>query len=183
MDVKTGSGYGVAARFLHWLVLVLIAAQYAMAWAMPDVGPGTQPIGLIAWHISLGTVILLVMVVRVLWRLSHPAPPVPDSLRPWQGALSRLVHLLLYTTLVLLPLMGWGYASARGWEVGLTANFHLPGLFKNNSHLGLALGDVHAVTATILLVLIGLHFVAALYHRFILNDHTLARMLPRRRHF
>ena len=173
-------GYGLTARLLHWLVLVLIAAQYAIAWAMPDVGPDTRPTGLIAWHLSLGTLILLLVLARALWRLSHPVPPPPDTLRPWQGALSRLVHLLLYATLLLLPLMGWGNASSRGWEVSLAGYIHLPALFRNGSYFGLALGDIHAVTATILLVLIGLHFSAALYHHFIVKDQTLMRMLPRR---
>jgi cytochrome b561 len=162
---------------------VQIAAQYAVAWTMPDVGPGTRPTGLIAWHISLGTLILLVMVARVLWRLSHPAPPAPDTLRPWLSTLSRLVHLLLYTVLLLLPLTGWGTASARGWKVGLAGYVNLPALFKSGSRFGLALGDIHAATAIILLVLIGSHFAAALYHHFVLKDQTLVRMLPRRGRF
>ncbi|MDB5978578.1 MAG: prokaryotic cytochrome b561 family protein [Nevskia sp.] len=172
-------GYGVTARLLHWLVLVLIAAQYVIAWTMPDVGPHTLPTGLIAGHLSLGALILLLVLGRVLWRLSHPVPPPPDTLPPWQGALSRLVHLLLYATLLLLPLMGWGNASSRGWEVTLAGYVHLPALFKNGSHFGLALGDIHAVTAIVLLVLIGLHSAAALYHHFIVKDQTLMRMLPR----
>lgn len=175
-------GYGVTARLLHWLVLALIAAQYAIGWTMPDVGPDTRPTGLIAWHLSLGILILLVVVARALWRLSHPAPPPPDTLQPWQRLLSRLVHLLLYTILLLLPLMGWGNASSRGWEVSLAGYLHLPALFKDGSHLGLALGDIHSVTATILLVLIGLHTAAALYHHCIVKDQTLTRMLPRRGH-
>jgi len=176
-------GYGVIARSLHWLVLVLIAAQYVIAWTMPDVGPDSLPTGLIAWHLSLGTLILLLVLARALWRLLHSVPLASDTLQPWQRTLSSLVHLLLYATLVLLPLMGWGNASARGWEVTLAGYVPLPALFKNGSHLGLALGDIHAVTAIILLVLIGLHSAAALYHHFIVKDQTLMRMLPRRGRF
>ena len=171
-------GYGATARSLHWLMLVLIAAQYAIAWTMPDVGPGTLPTGLIAWHLSLGTLILLLVLARALWRLLHSAPLASDTLRPWQRRLSGVVHVLLYTTLVLLPLMGWGNASAHGWEVSLAGYVHLPALFKNGSPLGLALGDIHAAAAIVLLLLIGLHSAAALYHHFIVKDQTLMRMLP-----
>jgi cytochrome b561 len=172
------AAYDPLARLLHWLVFLLLAVQFSVAWTMPDVGRDTRPEGLIAWHLSIGTLILLVIVLRLLWRLSNPAPPPPATVPPWLRSLSRLVHFLLYAILLLLPLMGWGNASSRGWDVTLFGVLPLPHLLAQGSHFGHALGDIHGVTATILLIVSGVHVLAALYHQFIIKDRTLARMLP-----
>lgn len=174
-------GYGAVARLLHWLVFLLLAAQFGVAWTMPDIGRDTRPEGLVAWHLSLGTLILLVVAVRLLWRLSHAAPPPPDSMPPWQRGLSRLVHGLLYAILAVEPVLGWGNASSRGWDVSLFGLFRLPPLFERGSAVGHALGDIHSALATVLLILVGVHVVAALYHHFLVKDQVLTRMLPLRR--
>jgi cytochrome b561 len=171
-------GYGATAKLLHWLVFALVALQFGIAWSMPDIDRNTRPEGLVAWHLSTGILILLVIAARLGWRLAHPAPPLPLSLPPWQRSLSRLVHVLLYALLGLLPLLGWGNASSRGWDVSAFGLFRLPRLFAEGSRTGLALGDVHALCATVLLVLMGVHVAAALYHQFVARDRILSRMLP-----
>ena len=172
--------YDPVARLLHWLVFALLALQFAVAWTMPDMHRDTRPEGLIAWHLSIGTLILLVIVLRLLWRLRHPAPPPLATVPPWLQALSRLLHFLLYALLLSLPLLGWGNASSRGWDVSLFGLIPLPRLLAQGSSLGHALGDIHSLIATILLILVGAHGAAALYHHFIVKDRTLARMLPLR---
>jgi cytochrome b561 len=92
--------------------------------------------------------------------------------------IARLTHGFLYLLLIALPLMGWANASSRGWPVALAGLIPLPSLSPVGSPVGHALGDWHQVFAWVLLVLIGLHVVAALFHHFILRDGTLRRMLP-----
>jgi cytochrome b561 len=178
MNNSKAEDYSAVAKLLHWLILALLAAQFAIAWTMPDIGRNTRPEGLVAWHLSVGTVILLLVVIRVLWRLTHPAPKLPVELPRWQRSLASLMHFLLYAILVLLPLMGWGNASARGWDVSLFGVLKLPRLFDQGSPFGHTLGDVHSATAIALLVLVGLHAAAALYHHLILKDRILMRMMP-----
>jgi cytochrome b561 len=127
MTTKQNENYGTVAKLLHWLVLGLLAVQFTIAWTMPHVGRNTRPEGLIAWHLWIGLLILLLIAIRLLWRLRHPAPPLPAGLPRWQVSLSRLVHFLLYAILVLLPLMGWGNASARGWDI--------PKIFRESSDI------------------------------------------------
>jgi cytochrome b561 len=66
----TVNKYNVVSRILHWVVAALVVVQFGIAWTMPEVERGTQPVGLIAWHLSIGTAILAVMLLRLIWRLS-----------------------------------------------------------------------------------------------------------------
>jgi cytochrome b561 len=167
--------YNLLAKILHWLILALLIVQYSIAWTMPDIHKGTLPVGLIGWHLSIGTFILLVVVIRIIWRGVTPIPAPPDSIPPSLQFASRITHFALYLILLVLPLMGWANASARGWHVGLFG-VELPALVKSGSSVGRSFGGLHSTTAIILLVAIGLHVCAALYHQWILRDGLLRRM-------
>ncbi len=110
-------GYGGVAKVMHWLIVVLVAAQFAIAWTMPDIGRGTRPEGLISLHLTLGITIIVVALLRLAWRWTHPVPLISGNVPPWQHRAAQATHALLYVVLVLLPLMGWANASYRGWRV------------------------------------------------------------------
>lgn len=170
--------YGTTAKTLHWLVLALLIVQYALAWTMPGIHRGTQPETLINLHLSVGVVILLVVIVRAVWRLSHAAPPPPTGLPAWQLLASRVTHGLLYLLLFAIPLLGWLNASARGWTITLFGVASLPRVVAEGSPLGRLAGDIHVYASYLLLGAAGLHVLGALYHRFVLRDRVLDRMLP-----
>ncbi len=168
--------YTSVARALHWLIVALVVIQFTVAWNMPDVDHVTIPSGLIAWHLSIGTTILTVMAIRLIWRITHPAPPTPSDLPRSLQLLSRVTHYLLYALLIALPFGGWANASARGWPVKLFGAIPLPALSSKGSTWGLAAGDIHILGGTALLVVIGLHLAGSAYHAFILKDDTVRRM-------
>ena len=170
--------YDGVAKTLHWLILALLIAQFTVAWTMGDITKTSQPVGLIAWHLSIGATILFVMLVRLIWRATHPAPPPPRDLPRALRMLSRITHYLLYAILIVLPLMGWANASARGFPVRLFGAIPLPALLPKGSAFGHTLGDIHAETALILLGVIALHVAGSLYHAVVLRDRTVQRMLP-----
>ncbi len=172
--------YNAVAKVLHWLVVVLLIVQFAVAWTMPDVHRDTKPVDLIAWHLSVGMTILLVMAVRLAWRARSTVPPPPADLSAPLRAVSRITHFLLYGLLFVLPILGWINANARGWTVRLFGMIPMPSLVSSGSGWGHDMGDVHQIVAWILLATAGLHVAGALYHQFILKDATLARMLPGR---
>lgn len=176
-EIQISERYDIFARLLHWLTVFLVVVQFAIAWTMPDIRRGTLPLGLIAWHLSVGTAILAVTVVRAGWRLTHREPPAPATLVPAMQAVSRVTHVTLYALLVALPLLGWANASARGWSVKLFGILPLPALSTKGSSLGHALGDVHQTVAIVLLGVIGLHVLGALYHLLLVRDRTVQRML------
>jgi cytochrome b561 len=173
---RYASGYDGVARFLHWLVVVLIAAQFVIGWTMPDIHKGTRPDGLIAWHLGVGATLIAAVVVRIVWRLTHT--PAPASLSPFFRVVSHITHGLLYLALVAVPLLGWANASSRGWSVKLLGVLPYPSISPVGSSVGHAMGDIHGYLAWVLFALIALHVAAALFHRFVLKDQTLQRMLP-----
>jgi cytochrome b561 len=173
--------YGPAAIALHWLVVLLLLIQFALAWTMPDIHRGTRPVGLIELHLSFGVLIFAVAAGRLLLRIRYPVRLVVAGRPRWQYPAAWATHWLLYLVLIILPLLGWANASARGWTPRIFGLIPLPQILPTGSALGRSLGDFHAITAYALLALIGLHVIATFYHEFWLVDGTLLRMMPRLR--
>src|ERR1700730_6490584 len=67
--------YDRVARFLHWLVMVLVVVQFVIGCTLPGVDGNTRPLGLIAWHLAVGTTLIVAMAVRIVWRFTHKPPP------------------------------------------------------------------------------------------------------------
>ena len=170
------AGYNSLAKVFHWLVVVLIAAQFVIGWTMPDVHKDTRPEGLIAWHLGVGAVLIAVVLLRIVWRFAHP--PAPAKVSPFLRVVSHITHGLLYLALLVVPVLGWANASSRGWSVKLFGLLPYPALAPVGSSVGHAMGDIHGYLAWVLFALIALHIAAALFHRFILKDRVLRRMLP-----
>ncbi len=168
--------YGTTAKALHWAIVTLLVLQYSIGWLMPDVHAGPPGIPM-TWHISIGTVILALIVVRLLWRVTHPVAP-ESSLPPWQRLTSEAVHWLLYLLVLLTTLSGWLFASARGWNVSWFFLAHLPTLTSGNHALVKALDGWHQNFMWALLIVIGLHVAAAFAHLFYYRDGVMRRMLP-----
>ena len=170
-------GYGRTAKALHWLVFALVAVQFVVAIAMPNIGRGTKPGTLINLHMSLGFTILAVILVRWLWRIGHPVPLVTTDVPEGEAKVAGMTHKLLYALLVVNPFLGWANASARDWDIVMFGQ-SMPHLVAAQSRIGRLAGDVHVYLGWSLLMLIGLHVAAALYHHFGRHDRVLQRMLP-----
>jgi cytochrome b561 len=171
-------GYTFTAKFLHWLIVALLVAQFIVAWTMPHIGRNTPVTTLISLHFSFGIVILAVAIVRLLWRAIQGEPAPLDGLPPWQVQSARVIHWLLYLLLLVVPVLGWINASWRGMPVVLFG-LELPKLIGTRAPGWRWTGDVHNLLANyMMLTLVGLHILAGLYHYFIRRDYVLQRMLP-----
>ena len=170
--------YGGVAKALHWLVFALLLAQYIVAITMPNIGRGTVPGTLINLHMSIGVTILLVIAVRWLWQVDHRVLPATADTAAWEQRLARVTHALLYLFLVIDPILGWANASARDFTITVFGIVSLPPIVPAKSAIGMQAGNVHTWLGWTLLVLIGLHVAAALYHYFVRRDRVLQRMLP-----
>ena len=178
MSDSTQLKYDPVAQGFHWLILGLLAVQFAVAWTMPDITKDTPDTGLVAWHLSVGLTILLVMLLRLAWRLTHQPPAAPRDLSPALRVVSRLNHGVLYAILVVLPFLGWANASSRGYPAMLFGVVPLPALTPKGDAFGHELGEVHGTVALVLLAVIALHVAGSLYHAVVLRDRTVQRMLP-----
>jgi cytochrome b561 len=156
------------------LTVVLLVAQFVLGWLMPDAHSLKAPTGRVAWHVGVGTSLLLVIALRLMWAaLRRPAPVVELGLLT---LVSTAVHMSLYALLLLVPLLGWLNASGRGWSVRLAGIFNLPQIATADS-FGASLGERHSASATILLILVGLHVFTVVAHQLLSEDDVLGRML------
>jgi cytochrome b561 len=170
--------YGATAKLLHWLIVALLVVQYLIGWFMPDVRRGMEPGTPMIAHISIGMTILVLILLRLIWRLTHPVAP-EGSLPPWQRLGSELVHWALYALVLLTTVSRWLFVTARAWVVNLFAVLPLPLLGAKDAVLVAldAKGHWHQVFEYALLALIGAHVAAALLHVFVYRDGVMRRML------
>jgi cytochrome b561 len=169
--------YGMVAKLLHWLIVALVVLQFGLGWTMPDLPRGRPPEGLVSLHLSIGATILAVMLARLVWRLVHGAPP-PLVAAAWQRRLASVVHLGLYALLIVVPLAGWSWASAKGWTVSLLGMVELPALVPPGWPYRPLAASLHRNGAWAILGLVALHALAALQHHVVQRDDVLRRMLP-----
>lgn len=169
--------YDPTAKTFHWLIVALLLAQYLIGWLMPDIHRGMTPGVGMTLHISFGIVILFLIVMRLAWRLAHPVAP-ESSLPAWQRLGSEGVHWLLYVLVLATTITGWVFASFRGWSVSFFFLAPMPMLASNNAAAGKMIDGWHQAMEWSLLVVIGIHVVAALAHIFVYRDRIMQRMLP-----
>lgn len=170
--------YTRLAIVLHWLMAALIIAAFALGWTVANMETSPQKLRWISWHKWLGITILGLAALRLIWRLSHPAPALPASIPVWQQRAAHLLHLLLYGVMFAIPLSGWLFSSAKGFPVVYLGILPLPDLIGPNEALATQLRNVHEwLNYALALAFIG-HVGAALKHHFIERDEVLARMLP-----
>jgi cytochrome b561 len=169
--------YGTTAKVFHWLIVALLFVQYPIGWLMPDLHRDMKPGMPMTLHISFGIVILALIVLRLVWRLTHPVKP-DSSLAPWQRVAAEGVHWLLYVLVLATTITGWLFASFRGWSTSLFFMMPLPMLSADNPAAGKMIDGWHQAMEWSLLVVIGVHVAAALAHVFIYRDRVMQRMLP-----
>ena len=168
--------YGTTAKVFHWLIVALLIVQYLIGWLMPDVHRGPPGVPMVM-HMSVGLTILVLIVLRFVWRLTHPVAP-ESSLPGWQRLSSELVHWLLYILVLATTFSGWLFASFRGWSVAYFYMLPFPMLASDDQAAVHAIDGLHQAAEWTLLVLIGLHVAAAFAHLFVYRDRVMQRMLP-----
>ncbi len=170
--------WGLVSQLLHWLLAIMIFAQIALALTFIRLRPGPEFFALINAHKSLGLTILVVVVIRLIWRWSNPVPDLPATLKPYERFLARFTHDALYALLIAMPLTGWFGSAALGYPIRWFNLFQVPNPIGKDVPLGHALYLTHSILALALGVILVLHIAAAIRHHFILKDDTLRRMLP-----
>jgi cytochrome b561 len=129
-------------------------------------------------HRSLGVVTWAVAIVRLAWRFSFAyLPPFPETMPRAQQRFAKASEYGLYALLLLQPLTGLAQSLARGRSFMLF-EWQVPKVMAGNKALTLLFHQIHTVSAWLLLGLIGLHVLAALFHRLVLKDEVLQSMLP-----
>lgn len=176
---NTETRWGSVAKVLHWVLAALILVGFFLGWIAVLMELSPAKLDLFVWHKSIGLLVLLLAVFRVLWRLANPVPGLPVSIPRWQRIAARTDHLAQYVLMLALPLSGWIIDSAANIPFRVFWLFPLPRLTDPGEPLEEMARQVHLWMSIILAVLVVGHVGAALWHHFVARDDVLRRMLPR----
>jgi len=154
-------GYTRTQIGLHWAIALVIAEQFLLnepmseAWDLVEKGQVPSFTLMVFGHVAGGVLVLLLAIWRISIKVKRGSPDLPENESKLQKILAHATHGFLYLLMILVPVSG-----LSAWFGGIEAA-----------------ADGHEVLTTVLLILIALHFAAALYHRFVLKSGVMERML------
>ena len=171
--------YKPLAKVFHWLtaLLVLLTIPAALIMLTPGIERWLQD-PLFMFHKNVGVVLLVLIAVRLAYRLLNPPPPLPQDMTRSQRYIAEVTHWLLYGLLLAMAISGFIRVTAGGFPLELFDQFGVQNLVPRSDSLAASAKQVHAILRIPLIALILLHIGAALYHGLIKRDGIVQRMMP-----
>lgn len=167
--------YDGVSILLHWVTAGLVVILWTLGQTIDFFPKGAPKIDARSTHFVLGAALGLVLLIRVAWRVSA-GRSLPLANSGWMGIAARAVHYGLYTLVTATVVLGVFNAWQRG-DV-LFNVYTIPKLVPGDLVLKKTLETLHADFADAVLIVAGLHALAALVHHYLLRDSVLRRMLP-----
>ncbi len=193
----TNNHYTKTAIVLHWLIGIAILAMFGLGWYMSEL-PKDAPkamafdlfdLGIYNWqlteevsprtfyfnlHKSIGVTLLGLIVLRIIWRITHRPPALLDSLSAAEKKLATAGHHALYLLMILVPVTGvlmalYSKYGLKWFCTDLFAGLDNPAMRDNFK-------EAHEVLGVVMLVVIIVHVLGAIKHKFIDKDGTMDRM-------
>ena len=174
---NTTHAWGSLSKAFHWLIVLLIINQWLIAERADEL-KGLAKLEALAWHKSFGMTVLMLAVLRLVWRLMNPTPQLATETKPWERMLAKISHALLYALIFAMPLTGWMMSSAKNYPVSWFRLFQFPDLVAPAEQTFHRMHDVHHLLFNVLVGVALLHVAGALKHHFIDRNDVLKRMLP-----
>lgn len=157
---------------------MLIFAGWGLGLYMADLPLSPAKLRYYSWHKWMGVTTFILVILRVGWLATHPAPSLPRAMPPWQTRTARVTHFVLYLLMFVIPLSGWLMSSAKGVPTVYFGVLPIPDLIGKDKAMGDVLVVVHQSLAFGLAALVGLHVAAALKHQLMDRDGVMGRMVP-----
>jgi cytochrome b561 len=182
--MDSAEGFTATAKFFHWLMAAIIIVGWfigfygaeMLSYSVPNSGKAEM----ITLHKDIATTVLLLIVLRSLWRVTH-RPPHAAHASAFQGFAVQAGHLLLYVLMIAMPLSGWATSSSAGYQVEFAGIIPLPTLVPKDAATAPIYDAIHRYVGWFTGVVILGHIAMALKHHFVDRDYTLLGMLPWRK--
>jgi cytochrome b561 len=175
---NTRTGWGSVARWFHWGLALAIIGMIAFGWWMNHIPARADKFFYRSIHADIGYVILLLTVLRIVWRAINPTPALPPETSRWQKIAAHVSQGALYLVVILVAMLGWAHSGARATNYSdFFGLFHVPQFTSPDKVAADAFEDRHIFFAYVLLALIAVHVIAALWHHFVRRDRVVARMV------
>ncbi|MFM8453911.1 MAG: cytochrome b [Gammaproteobacteria bacterium] len=166
-------------KILHWLIFSLFLGQYATVLIKKYLLSADDPLKTILikdWHKPMGTVLLVLGILSLIWHNVNIKPTWP-KMQAWEQVLARLTHLGLFTLMIVFPATGFFMSAYAGYPVSFFGLFNIDLGLDLNKNLAGQLFGWHETCGYATLVVVGLHIAGALKHHFVYKDKVLKRMI------
>lgn len=170
------STYAFIPRLFHWGMALLILGLLIAGFVMGELPVSSVKFEVYGLHKSVGLVVLMLGVMRLIWRFTHAYPLALPTHAGWEKFLAKTIHVVLYITIFAMPLSGWVMTSAGGYPVQFFGLVDVPMIWAKDEAVFEAMKLVHLGSALILVGALGLHVAGALKHHLIDRDETALRM-------
>lgn len=173
--------YGTGARLFHWTIALMVLIQIPAGVAMTSDPLAGVADPLFILHKGMGSILLVLVFARVLWRVTHRPPPFPDTMPPLEQRIAHRTHIAIYVLLVTMVVSGYVRTVGDEFPIELLDALGIPPLIPPMPRVAAVMLVVHQFTVLALLGLVAVHVSAVLRHHLIDRDPTLRRMWPPRR--
>jgi cytochrome b561 len=174
---QASAAYTPTARVLHWITALLVIGLITVGILMGNMASGPLQDRLYNLHRSTGALVLVLSIIRLWYRWTHPPLSLPAHMPASQRLAAESVHWMLYTLLIVQPLIGWAATSAYRAPIIIYGLFELPPILPVNQPLSEQLFFIHRGLGFVMAALVLGHAGAALYHHFVQRDRVLMRMI------
>jgi cytochrome b561 len=169
--------YTVTARVLHWFTAVLVLTMIPVGIIIANEWGGPLQEPLYDLHKSVGALLIPLVLLRLIYRLTHPPALLPQDIPAIQRLAAHVNHWALYGLLLVQPFVGWIATSAYPAPMPFFRLFELPPIWPENRAFSEQLFSVHKLIGITIAVFVAIHVGAALFHHFVRRDRVLMRMV------
>ena len=173
---NTKNSYGLIAILLHWIIAILMIGLIILGLYMTRIPISLNKLKYFGWHKEFGMLVLMLVIIRVAWRIINTTPGL-NELPRWEITAARTVHILFYLLMFALPMSGWLITSAAGLPVSFFGWFTFPNLITANETQRIVYTEIHEWLSYALIGIVCLHVAAASKHLIINRDEIMQRML------
>lgn len=178
MNIKNNyQGYGLIAKLLHWSIAIITLLLFGLGLWMVELGYYDS------WyqraprlHEGMGALVFLLLITRIIWRWINIQPEALVH-HQWEKVAAHVAHRLLNFLLLCITISGYLIVTAKGDALNVFNLINIPASVSGLANQADMAGDAHLLLAWGLILLVGVHALAALKHHFIDKDKTLSRML------
>ena len=175
MHVKnTVTEYGLISKLLHWVSAILLLVQIPLGFYLVDLDFGPERINIESIHVIVGLSIFYLVILRLLTKIINPTPKLNPSIFKGQKFLAKLNHILLYVTILSITISGILKKLFNGETLVI---FFREFRIQDNFELAEVFYDIHVFSNYFIIVLIAIHIMAVVVHKFFFNDNLLKKIL------
>jgi cytochrome b561 len=173
---NTTAEWGWAAKLLHWIAAIAILVLLVHGWWMVHMTARPERMVNYNWHAALGYDLLVLLVIRLLWRWANPVPALPADLQRWERIAAQAGHIGLYLLMLGASLSGWALAGTFRTPMSRDLlGLPVPQIVQGPAWHDL-LEESHTILSYLLAVLVLIHVIGSLRHHFVKHNDILRRM-------